>query len=205
MEGSYSASAETTPSGKIYKMTYGLPGIKSLIDVSSISYIQIPVHVTVHRHDKNTVYVEYTLTSDVVARADRNEVEDDSYKKYGWFWTPLWSDIESENKLCSHQPKCIYRGGNRLSLELREPGRVVITVPRDSDLKVVVDEGTIVYVHDPSYPTMLSIKCPHGCVNRWGSNGCSIPNDREEWDYYWGSRTDPFTRLTIDRKGAISV
>lgn len=97
---------------------------------------------------------------------------------------------------------CEKSGGNRITLNLQQPGHYSITVPADADLETnLSDESKGKILYSSNEPTKLTVECKR--VNRWGDSGSSTP-ESENWQYYWGREEDPVTRL-ITKKGEINL
>ncbi|MBA3954952.1 hypothetical protein H0X48_06555 [Candidatus Dependentiae bacterium] len=169
----------------VYKNSYLLSKPKGLIKIESNLMQNKPIAVVITRHKSNTVIVARTTSSEHITAADKQPI------------------IQS-----STQYAALLRGTNRLYLSFEEPGVYSVAVPNDADIEVNQLEGDISYISDK--PTWLTIRGT--TVNQVGHNGNLIrpsPNNKllknvNEWEYYWGSKSDPLTRL-VTQNGHITV
>jgi hypothetical protein len=146
------------------------------------------------------VSVAAVLRNEIVTLADKS-LNDATYKNYNWTWLPWWDDTIKDLKNFKKVERIeeLRGGGSRLELRLDEPGEYHITIPHDADINLELSEGDIEYRSLEA--TKLYIEGSR--VNYCGNSG-SVTSQGESWYYYWGTDSDPVTRL-ITKKGNVSV
>lgn len=164
------------------------------------------VNLKIARHSENTVKIVATLSKAEAIRIDPSCPGSEhylrlDYKEYEWLWTPWWTDeiLKSIDQYRKREREATLRGGNRLLIDIREPGDYTVWIPNDCDIDVRLEEGDIEYlVSRDRVATSLVFTATK--INRWGESGFYNPGcigepAKESWSYYWGKETDPRTNL----------
>jgi len=196
-----------------------IPFTRDLGFVKINGYESHKTNLKVERHPFNYVLIQATLANDIAVKCDPTHPNSANYDKkyyaeYQWTWTPYWMDtIQDTTQYRLESRIATVRSGNRLTIELREEGDYLITIPNDCDICAKILTGDIDYLTPPQISnggetgetnqvnTSLQIK--GSSVNICGDSGSSTP-DEQSWLYYWGKSSDPTTRLET-KNGKVTV
>ena len=120
--------------------SYGIVKITQLIPNSCSGIKDVDVDIVRH-NERNKIIVEGLLDKSIYQKTDESYVEQKHSSSVGFFnnnnktWLPWWDDGVTNKYGDTRQCKS-YRGGNRLHIDIREPGTYRIFIPMNYDFTV---------------------------------------------------------------------
>lgn len=192
-----SVTKNTETGEKTYQGVYPVEFPRGLVRVKTVFFnkniVQKNVHLTVDRHTKDQIIITAMLAKKIVLANDESEQDNNYFKQRDKIWVPWWTDIV-QPLLESFQPvsRAKLRGGNRLSVQLREEGRYHIMLPYDADAEIKMKVGDIDY--QSKIPTTLRIKSR--TVNETGHSHAYTPGKGVSSEYGRADEHSPYSSQT---------